>query len=104
MSEIEKRRQQLLQETRKSYSDKKSPPAIHPRYQSAYRTLYEEHDSEKPKHTFFIRLMIALILFAIVFVMDYHKEKIGMVDSQTLIQQVEKDLFSEGFPLFIEGF
>lgn len=104
MSEIEKRRQQLLQETRKSYSDKNSPPAIHPRYQSAYRTLYEEHDSEKSKHTFFIRLMIALVLFAIFFVMDYHKEKIGTVDSQTLIHQVEKDLFSEGFPLFIEGF
>lgn len=104
MSEVEKRRLKLLQETRKSYSDKNSPPAIHPRYQSAYRTLYEETDFDKTKHTFFIRLMIAAILFAIFFAMDYHKENIGIVDSQTLIHQVEKDLFGEGFPLFIEGF
>ena len=104
MSEVEERRHKLLQETRKIYSDKNSPPAIHPRYQSAYRTLYEENDSSKPKHSFFIRLMIAAVLFGIFFVMDYHRENIGVVDSQTLIHHVEKDLFGERFPLFIEGF
>lgn len=104
MSEVEARRLKLLQETRKTYSDKNHTPAVHPRYQSAYRTLYEENDDIQTKHMFVLRFVIAVVLFAICFVMDYHKENIGTVDSQFIIQHVEKDLFGEGFPLFIEGF
>lgn len=106
MTEVEKRRLKLLQETRKSYSDKNSPPAVHPRYQSAYRTLYEGegNEQEKPRNTFWIRLVIAMLLFAMLFIMNRHKTNIGSISSQSIINQVEEDLFSEGFPSFIEGF
>ena len=47
MTESEKRREELLRRARTIYSDKKIPPAVHPRYQSFYTKLYdtqEEHD------------------------------------------------------------
>ena len=40
MTEIEKRRVKLLRDTRKTYSEKYAPPAIHPRYQSTYNSIY----------------------------------------------------------------
>ena len=106
MTEVEKRRLKLLQETRKSYSDRNNPPAVHPRYQSVYQSLYEGegNKSEKAKNTFLIRFVIAVFLFAVFFTMNYYKTNIGSISSESIINQVEKDLFSEGFPLFIEGF
>ena len=47
MTESEKRREELLRRARTIYSDKKIPPAVHPRYQSFYTKLYdtqEEHE------------------------------------------------------------
>lgn len=104
MTDVEKRRLKLLQDTRRSYSEKNSPPAIHPRYQSAYLSLYGDEQSEEvgTRNTFLIRVMISILLFALFFIMDYRKEEIGTVDSQYIISEVQKDLFSEGFPLLIK--
>ena len=41
MTESEKRREELLRRARTIYSDKKIPPAVHPRYQSFYTKLYD---------------------------------------------------------------
>ena len=41
MTEAERRRNELLRETRKIYSEKYAPPAIHPRYQNAYQSIYK---------------------------------------------------------------
>lgn len=105
MTDVEKRRLKLLQETRKNYSDKYAPPAIHPRYQTTYQSLYGMEDEEKTgkKNTFFIRLFISMLIFALFFIMDYKEERIGYVDSQTIVTEIQKS-FSQSFPKFIERF
>lgn len=97
MNDVEKRRLQLLQETRKNYSDKYTPPAVHPRFQSTYNSLYRERQNEQSeaKGTFFMRTVIAVLLFALFFLMDYRNEKIGTVDSQVVINEVQRNLFGE---------
>ena len=97
MNEVEKRRLKLLQETRKYYSDKYSPPAVHPRFQSTYHSIYGREESEyvEDRGSFLIRSLIAVLLFALLFVMDYRNETIGTVDSQLVISEVQKNLLGE---------
>ena len=45
MTETEKRRIALLAQTRKTYSDKNSPPAVHPRYKGAYQSIYKNENN-----------------------------------------------------------
>lgn len=97
MTEVEKRRLKLLQDVRKNYSDRNTPPAVHPRYSSTYHSLYQdEFDNQTHPHsTFFLRLIIAALIFAFVFVIDYNKEEIANVSSQSIINEVRKDLLSQ---------
>lgn len=97
MNDVEKRRLQLLQETRKNYSDKYSPPAVHPRFQSTYDSLYRDCQNEQTEEhgTFFVRAVIAVLIFALFFLMDYSNEKIGTVDSQIVINEVQRNLLGE---------
>lgn len=96
MNEVEKRRLKLLQEVRKNYSDKNTPPAIHPRYSSTYHSLYQNGDeSFFPRSTFMLRLIIAALIFTFVFVIDYNKEEIANVSSQTIVNEIQKSLFSQ---------
>lgn len=97
MTDVEKRRMQLLQEVRRNYSDKNAPPAIHPRYQSVYHSLYNDEieEDDRPRSTFFLRFLIAAFLFAMVFLLDYREEKIANVSSQTIISEVQRDLLSK---------
>ena len=90
MNEVEKRRIQLLQDTRKSYSNQNTPPAIHPRFQATYHSLYQE---EEPNH-FFTRIILAVLILGICFILQQQEQ-------QTLINIIQEDLFSKFFPLFI---
>ncbi|MBQ2986652.1 MAG: hypothetical protein IJE23_04140 [Tyzzerella sp.] len=96
MNEVEKRRIKLLQEVRKNYSEKNSPPAIHPRYNSTYHSLYQNDDEQiAPRSTFLLRLIIAALIFAFVFVIDYNKEEIANISSQTIVNEIQKTLFGQ---------
>lgn len=97
MNDVEKRRLRLLHETRKNYSDTYTPPAIHPRFQSTYHSIYghNENEHEENRGSFWIRTVIAMLLFALFFIMDYRNEKIGTVDSQVVVNEVQKNLFSK---------
>lgn len=97
MTEVEKRRAKLLQDVRKNYSDRNTPPAIHPRYSSAYHSLYRDEFDEQVsmRNTFIMRLMIAALVFAFVFYIDYHKEEFANISSQTIIHEIQRDLFSQ---------
>lgn len=97
MTDVERRRLKLLQDVRKNYSDRNTPPAVHPRYSSTYHSLYQDEFDEqtRPRSTFFIRLIIAALIFAFVFVIDYNKEEIANVNSQTIVNEVQKDLFGQ---------
>ena len=85
MTESEKRREELLRRARTIYSDKKIPPAVHPRYQSFYTKLYdtqEEHEMTGSHSTFGVRMFIAILLFALFVAMD----------SKKIIQEIERQI------------
>ena len=79
MNDSEKRRRQLLEETRSLYSDRNSPPAVHPRYKFAYARLYGSEDEMAPG-TFGLRLFLCFMLFAAFVAMDkdvYKRQLLG---------------------------
>ena len=77
MNESEKRRKQLLEETRSLYSDWRTPPAVHPRYRAAYGKLYKrEEDQEEMPGTFGLRALLCFLLFAAFVAMDQQGGKI----------------------------
>ena len=63
-------------------------------------SLYEK---KKPS-SFVFRLAIAITIFLIFFAINYKSVDIGFVNSERIIKEVQKDLFSEKFPLFIKEF
>lgn len=97
MTEVEKRRLRLLQETRKTYSMHNSPPAIHPRYQSVYLSLYGRSEEEETKGStsFLARTLIAIFVFVLFYAMDYGNEKIGTVSREYIVSEIQKDLLGQ---------
>ena len=89
MNETERRRKQLLEETRKKYGDLRTPPAIHPRYGAIYSDLYEE--KAKENDGLFLRAIIAVLLFALFVVMDYSGEKVAAVDSKRVVEEIRAE-------------
>lgn len=93
MTESEKRRAQLLHQTRELYSDKKISPAVHPRYHSCYETLYDANTDEIKTHsTLGIRIFIAVLLFGLFVAMDYKGKEYAAVDSKKIIQEIERQV------------
>lgn len=90
MTETEKRRLKLLQDTRKAYSDNATPPAVHPRYQSAYRSLYPE-EMPKAQGTFGIRLFLSILIFALFCAFSYQEKSFGNIDSQYVVQEIQRE-------------
>lgn len=98
MNETELRRKQLLEETRRRYSENKIPPAVHPRYTSIYSNLYRgEEEHQKGTGSFGVRLLLATILFAAFLAMDSQKVKVAEVDSRRIITEIKKNADLENF-------
>lgn len=78
MTKTEQRRTELLNQTRKIYSERNTPPAIHPRYTGAYNSIYKSSASNgKSKTTFGIRIFIALLLFGLFFTVHMKEKKVA---------------------------
>lgn len=90
MNDSEKRRKKLLEQTRARYSDFYDPPAVHPRYKSAYNRLYVD-EPEEGYSTFGIRMFLCLLLFSAFVAMDVKKQEIMHVDSQRIVQEITTD-------------
>lgn len=91
MTETEKRRSELLQQTRKIYSDRYAPPAVHPRYRAAYLSLYEDDVQEKKVNSFVLRLAIAILLFGAFFMAN----KQGFKEAETVANEIQQEF--DGF-------
>ena len=85
MTETEQRRIELLRQTRKMYAEN-SIPAVHPRYNNAYSSLYGREVSKEKEGTFGIRTIIAILLFCL-FVLANQKEMEEAEVVSNLIQQ-----------------
>lgn len=91
MNETEKRRKQLLEETRRRYGDSRVPPAIHPRYGGVYTNLYgNENEEAGMPRSFGVRLMIAIVLFSAFIAMEDQKVKVANVSSERIVSEIEK--------------
>lgn len=96
MNEIEKRRLELLEETRNTYNLTYHPPAVHPRYQSALLTNDRKREGDfTTKHFWILRSVIAVLILSLFALMYIRKEEIGTIDSQRIIQEVQRDLLSK---------
>ena len=90
MTDSEKRRRRLLEQTRALYSDYGDTPAVHPRYHSSYNRLYDSNE-EVEISTFGIRFVVCLMLFAAFVMMDTQGQKIMEVDSNKIVQEITTD-------------
>ena len=91
MTETERRRNELLRETRKIYNEKYAPPAIHPRYQNAYQSIYKTNPRERQNSTFLARLLIAILLFGAFFAANQK----GLKEAETVANEITSEF--EGF-------
>lgn len=95
MTDTEKRRVELLRQTRAVYSEKMGTPAVHPRYRSTYSTLYPalEADEKNGKSgTLGIRTFIAVLLFALFVTADYQGLSYESVDSAKIVYEIERGI------------
>ena len=95
MNEVEKRRLQLLQNTRKVYSEKNNSPAVHPRYRVSYNSIYNEESIEGTnlKSTFGIRLVIAILILMMFYTMDNQSMKYHNINSKSVVKEIQRNLF-----------
>ena len=91
MNQTEKRRQELLEQTRRIYRDSSAPPAVHPRYRAAYTSIYGEAEEESQTTGFGFRCFLALMLFIGFVAMDQSGEKIATVDSQWIEERIMEE-------------
>lgn len=91
MNDSERRRRQLLKETRERYSDRTAPPAVHPRYRSSYMGIYGGEE-EEPASTFGARVLICLLLFAAFVTMDLKDQEVFHMDSDRIVKEITTDL------------
>lgn len=89
MNEAEKRRRELLEQTRYSYQES-GIPAIHPRYRASYSELYGEEEAEQG--SLGIRTFICMILFAVFVFMQNEGKDILHISSTKVVQEVSKTL------------
>lgn len=95
MNESEKRRRDLLKQTRQLYADSVNIPAVHPRYTGLYHGLYGtgEQKEKAPSQTnsFYLRLFLSLILFFCFLYMDEYDLRIAEADCKMIIQQINRN-------------
>ena len=94
MNDSEMRRRELLRQTRRLYDDKKEIPAVHPRYGRIYHNLYDNNaeEQEPSEGTFYIRLVIGILCFVCFVYMDQSKAEIAQVNSDAIVDQIEKEV------------
>lgn len=97
MNESEKRWEQLLRETRKRYSDSQTPPAIHPRYRSAWKSIQPEA-GEEAHGTFGIRLFAALLLFVLFVSASSQEIRIWNIPASEITDSIEAGIDFSQFP------
>ena len=82
MNEAEKRRRELLEQTRYSYQES-GIPAIHPRYRASYSELYGEEEAEQGS--------LGIRLFAVFVFMQNEGKDILHISSTKVVQEVSKN-------------
>ncbi|XCP83749.1 hypothetical protein ABXS75_11745 [Roseburia hominis] len=88
MNDSQKRREQLLRETRNLYRTSQIP-AVHPRYSAANHFLYGEDAKTEGSSSLGARIFISLLLFVIFASADYQGEKIWKLKPSQIVSQIQ---------------
>lgn len=89
MNDSERRRQILLNETRRLYTSSGYTPAVHPRYRAS-GSRFTSSEPLESSGTLGIRILICLILFALFAAAEYNGEKIWKYSPQEIISEVQQ--------------
>lgn len=94
MNDSERRRRELLQQTRRLYDERRDIPAVHPRYGRIYNNLYSGKDeqTEQTGGSFYLRLVIGILCFICFVYMDQSNAGVAAVNSTSIVNQIEKDV------------
>ena len=90
LTDAEKQRMKLLDDTRERFRDSGKTPAVHPRYQAAYRQLYHDPD-EVEISTLGIRSFLCVIIFVLFVIMDKEGETVMNVSSDQIVEQITSE-------------
>lgn len=86
MNDSRKRREELLNEMRRS----ERIPAVHPRYRAAYHNLYGwEEEDEDTGTSLGTRIFISLVLFVVFASADYNGEKIWNYTPSQIASEIQ---------------
>ena len=96
MNDTQKRREQLLRETRNLYQSS-SIPAVHPRYRSAYRNLYGSEEGEIKPGSLGTRILISLILFALFATAEYNHDNIWKISPDRIVTEIARESDLAGY-------
>ncbi len=92
MSETEQHRRQLLHQVKGSGQfSGRNIPAIHPRYTSAYHSIYESGNITE-KGTFQLRCIVAILCFVAFVWMKQEDVQVASVNSSRIVNQIEKQV------------
>lgn len=80
MNDTEKRRKNLLEQTRNLYQDDRINPAVHPRYKAAYHQLYPD-EMVIHKGTFGVRCILCILAFGIYIMMGKNENYIAEIEN-----------------------
>ena len=91
LTDAEKQRKKLLDDTRKRFRDSERTPAVHPRYQAAYRQIYPDFEETKIS-TLGIRSFLCVILFVLFVLMDKGDQTWMNVNSDQIVEQITTEI------------
>ena len=94
MNESEKRRRDLLRQTRKLYDENSTLPAVHPRYGHLIHELYEDEEKQ-PKGSFFMRAVLGALCFLCYVWIDSSNIEVADVSSNQIAEQIERQMDTE---------
>lgn len=94
MDNTQKRRQDLLNQTRRIYSDKYKIPAVHPRYGNLGTSTVKKNEEGKDYILNFLkfRILMSLILFIIYATMEYTGATIGIHSGDTVVEIISETI------------
>ena len=96
MNDAERRRRELLEQTRFLYSDKRIMPAVHPRYGNTYHYLYGKVDDASAEDTkggtFGIRHFLCILIFVAFLTLDKQNQEIFHMSSSVITEKILEDM------------
>lgn len=88
MNDAERRRAELLRQTRRLYNENEKIPAVHPRYGGVYHALYEDDGPKSAGGGFCLRLAVSILLFVCFVYMEQNNTAVAKVNAEVITEEI----------------